>query len=60
VHRVAHDRRWLGRIEHDDGLCLLGAADDLQCLGGGLGELVDVGSGARPADFEAIEATISA
>ena len=45
---VAHDHRRLGRVEDDDRLAALGAADGLDALAGGLGELVDVGPGARP------------
>ena len=44
IDGVAHDQRRLGRIQHDDGLALGGTADDLDRLGRGLGELVDVGA----------------
>src|SRR5690606_3971281 len=42
VHRVAHDQRRLGRVEDDDRLALLGAADLLDRARGGAGEFVDV------------------
>ena len=45
--RVAHDQRRLGRVEDDDRLAALGAADVLDRAGRGLGELVDVGARAR-------------
>ncbi len=47
VHGVAHDQRRLGRVEDDDRLALLGAADLLDRAGGGAGEFVDVLAGAR-------------
>ena len=45
--RVAHDHRGLGWVEDDDGLALLGTTDVLHALGRGLGELIDILSGAR-------------
>jgi len=45
-HRVAHHQRRVGRVQDDDGLAALGAADLLDCRLGGLSELVDVGAGA--------------
>jgi hypothetical protein len=44
---VAHDHWRVGRVEDDDRLATPGTADRLHTLAGGLGELVDVGSGAR-------------
>ena len=44
---VAHDHWRVGRVEDDDRLAALGAADRLDALAGGLGELVDVGARAR-------------
>src|SRR5699024_11346699 len=44
VDGVAHDHGRLGRVEDDDGLAALGAADLLDVELGGLGELVDVGA----------------
>src|SRR5699024_1188888 len=44
VDGVAHDHGRLGRVEDDDGLAALGAADLLDGELGGLGELVDVGA----------------
>src|SRR5690554_2501628 len=46
VHGVAHQQGRLGRVQDDDGLALLGTTDHLDGLGGGFGELVDVGTGA--------------
>jgi len=46
VDGVPHQQGWLGRIQDDDGLALLGAAHHFDGPGGGLRELVDVGSGA--------------
>ena len=46
VHGVAHDQRRLGRVDDDDGLASLGAADLFDRTGGGAGELVDVLAGA--------------
>ncbi len=45
---VAHDHRRIGRVQDDDRLAARGPADGLDALAGGLGELVDVGPGARP------------
>src|SRR5206468_4542657 len=42
------DHRRFHRVEDDDRLALLGAADLLQAAGGHLGELVDVGAGPGP------------
>ena len=44
---VAHDHRRIGRVEDDDRLAAPGAADHLDSPTGGLGELVDIGPGAR-------------
>src|SRR5690554_6565846 len=46
VHGVAHQQGRLGRVQDDDGLALLGTTDHFDGLGGGFGELVDVGTGA--------------
>ena len=45
---VAHDHWRIGGVQDDDRLAALGTADGLDALAGGLGELVDVGPGARP------------
>src|SRR6266508_3262185 len=44
---VAHDQRRFGGVEDDDRLAAPGAANLDDGRGGGLGELVDVGAGAR-------------
>ena len=46
-HGVAHEHLRGDRIQDDDGLAPLGAADLLEGMRRGLGELVDVGPGTR-------------
>ena len=50
-HCVAHDQRGLGRIEDDDRLAALGAAELADRLRGRLGELVDIGARAGAGRF---------
>ena len=47
IVRIAHDQRRLGRVEHDDRLAPRCPADVHNRLSSRLGELVDIGAGAR-------------
>ena len=47
VHRAAHHQRQLGRVPGDDRLGLARIADHFDGLAGGLGELFNVGAGAK-------------
>ena len=60
VNRVAHDEGRLGRVEDNDRLAAIRTTDLNDRAAGCLRELVDVARVPGPADFDAIEATISA
>ena len=51
MNRIAHQDRRLGGIENDDRLAAGGVTDLFQSASGGVGELVDILSGARTGAF---------